>query len=146
MRAKVHYIVKMKAGAIGLKALKRKDVLKWFAERVENFQDFARDHTSFPNTARRPLARPNQPLEGSTAERKLDIGFVDDPKAGEDTRYHWSRILVPGELKSNPSYDTVSKTWLDLGRYVRENFYCARQPTICVGIHAVRINHATMGV
>jgi hypothetical protein len=96
--------------------------LKWFAERVENFLDFAKDHGSIPNTPRRPLARPNQPLEGSTAERKLDIVFVDDLKAGEDSRYHWSRILVPGELKSNPSHDTVSKTWLDLGRYVREIF------------------------
>lgn len=46
--------------------------------------------------------------------------FIDTSKAGEDSRYHWSRILVPGELKSNPSLDTVSKTWLDLGRYVRE--------------------------
>lgn len=99
-----------------------KDVLKWFAERVENFLNFAKDQASFPNIPRRPLARPNQPLEGSTAERKLDIGFVDDPKSGEHSRYHWSRILVPGELKSNPSLDTVSKTWLDLGRYVREIF------------------------
>ncbi|KAK5212208.1 hypothetical protein LTR41_002450 [Exophiala xenobiotica] len=104
------------------KGAQEKDVLRWFAERVENFLDFAKDHGSFSNTPRRPLARPNQPLEGSTAERKLDIGFVDDLKAGEDFRYHWSRILVPGELKSNPSYDTVSKTWLDLGRYVREIF------------------------
>src|SRR4051794_16146391 len=26
--------------------------------------------------SRRPLAQPNQPLQGSAAERKLDIGFV----------------------------------------------------------------------
>jgi hypothetical protein len=104
------------------RSAQEKDVLQWFAERVENFLDFAKDHVTFPNTPRRPLARPNQPLEGSTAERKLDIGFVDDLKAGGDDRYHWSRILVPGELKSNPSLDTVSKTWLDLGRYVREIF------------------------
>ena len=104
------------------KGAQEKVVLKWFAEWVENFLDFAKDQTSLADTPRRPLARPNQPLEGSTAERKLDIGFVDIPKAGEDSRYHWSRILVPGELKSNPSLDTVSKTWLDLGRYVREIF------------------------
>jgi hypothetical protein len=104
------------------KGAQEKDVLKWFAERVENFLDFAKDQTSLADTPRRPLARPNQPLEGSTAERELDIGFVDTPKAGEDSRYHWSRILLPGELKSNPSLDTVSKTWLDLGRYVREIF------------------------
>lgn len=104
------------------KGAQEKDVLKWFTERVENFLDFAKDQTSPADTSQRPLARPNQPLEGSTAERRLDVGFVDIPKAGEDSRYHWSRILVPGELKSNPSLDTASKTWLDLGRYAREIF------------------------
>ncbi|KEF50881.1 uncharacterized protein A1O9_13062, partial [Exophiala aquamarina CBS 119918] len=53
-----------------------KDVLKWFVKRVENFLDFAKDHTSFPKTPRRPLTRPDQPLEGSIAERKLDIGLL----------------------------------------------------------------------
>lgn len=31
-----------------------------------------------------------------------------------------SRILIPGELKSNPAADTASKAWLDLGGYARE--------------------------
>ncbi|KAK3369809.1 hypothetical protein B0T24DRAFT_488694, partial [Lasiosphaeria ovina] len=33
---------------------------------------------------------------------------------------HWSQILVPGELKSNPSADIAPKAWLDLGTYARE--------------------------
>jgi hypothetical protein len=61
-----------------------------------------------------------KPLQGSTAERKLDVGFVEDPSAGQDSKRYWSHILVPGELKSNPSADTSSKAWLDLGRYARE--------------------------
>jgi Fungal protein kinase len=50
----------------------------------------------------------------------MDTGFVSDPKARKDSRCHWSQILVPGELKSNPSADITSKAWLDLGRYARE--------------------------
>ncbi|KAJ5318315.1 hypothetical protein N7476_004735 [Penicillium atrosanguineum] len=75
-----------------------------------------------PVTARlrRPLAQPNKPIQGSTAERKLDIGFVSDADAKKDTHCHWSQILVPVELKSNPATDTASKAWLDLGRYARE--------------------------
>ncbi|KAI9731295.1 MAG: hypothetical protein M1834_005198, partial [Cirrosporium novae-zelandiae] len=34
----------------------------------------------------------------------------------------WSKILVPGELKSNPQEDNHNSTWLDLIRYVREIF------------------------
>ncbi|CRK44023.1 hypothetical protein BN1723_016302 [Verticillium longisporum] len=71
-------------------------------------------------TCRRPLAQANKPIQGSTAERKLDIGFVNDPQARSDSRCRWSQILVPGELKSNPSADIASKAWLDLGRYARE--------------------------
>ncbi|KAK2471116.1 hypothetical protein H9L39_17347 [Fusarium oxysporum f. sp. albedinis] len=69
---------------------------------------------------RRPLAQPNKPIQGSTGERKLDIGFVKDTSAGKDSRCRWSQILVPGELKSNPSADKASMAWLDLGRYARE--------------------------
>ncbi len=50
----------------------------------------------------------------------MDIGFVDDPSAGVDSKCHWSQILIPGELKNNPSADRASKAWLDLGRYARE--------------------------
>jgi Fungal protein kinase len=74
------------------------------------------------------------PLQGSTAERKLDIGFVDDPKAASaDLTCHWSQILVPGELKSNPSLDTASKAWLDLGRYIREVLAAQDTRRFCLG-------------
>jgi len=99
---------------------KEKEGLRWLAERIELFLDFAKGHGPAPETRRRPLAQPHQPLQGSTAERKLDVGFVNDPKANETSKCHWSQILVPGELKSNPGLDTPSKAWLALGRYVRE--------------------------
>jgi Fungal protein kinase len=99
---------------------KEKDVLKWFAKLIEFLLDAAKEVALVPNTRRRPLAQPDQPLQGSTAGRKLDVGFVNDPKANQDSRCHWSKILVPGELKSNPDVDRHSKTWLDLGRYARE--------------------------
>ena len=99
---------------------KEKDVLKWFAKLIQFFLDAAEEVASVPNTQRRPLAQPDQPLQGSTADRKLDVGFVNDPKANQNSRFHWSKFLVPGELKSNPDVDRHSKTWLDLGRYARE--------------------------
>ncbi|KAK0621805.1 serine/threonine-protein kinase Sgk2 [Bombardia bombarda] len=96
------------------------DVLSWFTELNEKLATFAEGYKSTPTHRRRPLAQPNKPIQGSTAERKLDVGFVDNPKAGKDSRCHWSHILIPGELKSNPSADKASKAWLDLGRYARE--------------------------
>ena len=95
------------------------DVLDWFADLCGQLAEFAGDHRP-KATRRRPLAQPNKPVQGSTAERKLDIGFVSNSQAGKDSRCHWSQILIPGELKSNPSADTASKAWLDLGRYARE--------------------------
>jgi hypothetical protein len=99
---------------------KEKDVLKWFAELIEFFLDAAEEVASASKVRRRPLAQPDQALQGSTADRKLDIGFMSDPKVNQDSRCHWSQILVPGELKSNPDVDRHSKTWLDLARYARE--------------------------
>ncbi|KAL7793734.1 hypothetical protein V8C37DRAFT_378051 [Trichoderma ceciliae] len=51
----------------------------------------------------------------------MDIGFIDDEVEGAGG-HHWSHILVPGELKSNPRADTLSKAWIDLATYVREVF------------------------
>lgn len=96
------------------------DVLSWFADVCEKLAAFAKEYTSNPTDRRRPVAQPNKPIHGSTGERKLDVGFMDDPKARKDSRCHWSQILVPGELKSNPSADKASKAWLDLGTYARE--------------------------
>lgn len=74
--------------------------------------------TTMPH--RMVLAQPGQPLQGSTANRKLDVGLVCNADADDRTQYHWSHVLVLGELKSNSSADTSSKAWCDLGRYARE--------------------------
>ncbi|KAJ4310487.1 hypothetical protein N0V84_010943 [Fusarium piperis] len=94
------------------------DVLSWFADFSEKLAVFADGFKSIPahRPRRRPLAKPHQPIDGSVAKRKMDVGFVDDPQAGKDSRCQWSQILVPGELKSNPSADKASEAWLDLGR------------------------------
>ncbi|RBA11773.1 hypothetical protein FPRO05_14255 [Fusarium proliferatum] len=98
------------------------DVLSWFADFSDKLMKFVDSHGSIwtHQHRRRPLAQPNKPIQGSTAERKLDIGFVEDTIDGKDSRSNWSQILVPGELKGNPSADKASMAWLDLGRYARE--------------------------
>ncbi|EXK78558.1 hypothetical protein FOQG_16775 [Fusarium oxysporum f. sp. raphani 54005] len=97
-------------------------VLSWFAEFSEKLAAFADGHKpiSTHQHRRRPLAKPNEPIDGSVGKRKMDVGFVNDPQAVKNSRCHWSQILVPGELKSNPSADKASEAWLDLGRYARE--------------------------
>lgn len=101
---------------------KERDVLSWFAPLTSQLLDFAAENQPASRPRRRPLAQPHQPVQGSTADRKLDVGFVDDPRAGVDSKCRWSQILIPGELKSNPLADKTSKAWLDLGRYAREVF------------------------
>ncbi|SPQ24624.1 97c9ee06-2340-46e8-9cfe-007cd5817b15 [Thermothielavioides terrestris] len=101
---------------------KQDDVLSWFADFTEKLAEFTKSYDSAPERKRRPLAKPNESITGSVAQRKIDVGFVDDPKAGKNSRCHWSQILVPGELKSNPSTDIPSKARLDIGRYAREVF------------------------
>ncbi|KAH8745382.1 hypothetical protein F5883DRAFT_702879 [Diaporthe sp. PMI_573] len=95
-------------------------VLTWFARFSDILSTFAETYKSTPVRQRRPLARPNKPIDGSIAKRKMDVGFVNDSKAKKDSRCHWSQILVPGELKSSPSADKASEAWLDIGRYARE--------------------------
>ncbi|KAI0429638.1 hypothetical protein F5Y09DRAFT_309977 [Xylaria sp. FL1042] len=94
-------------------------VLSWFTNISDKLATLAEEYNPTP-TRRRPLVQPNKPIQGSTAERKIDVGFVSDNEVIQDGKCHWSQILVPGELKSNPSADTASKAWLDIGRYVRE--------------------------
>ncbi|KAJ4313972.1 hypothetical protein N0V84_009150 [Fusarium piperis] len=91
-------------------------VLNWFADFYKSLATFATDRRPDLSYHRRPLAKPNQPIDGSVGIRKMDIGFVSDSAAQKDTKCHWSQILVPGELKSNPSADKASEAWLDLGR------------------------------
>ncbi|KAI0421007.1 hypothetical protein F5X98DRAFT_331176 [Xylaria grammica] len=99
------------------------DVLAWLTDWCNQITQWAQDYR--PRTVRRPLAQPDKPIDGSVAKRKLDVGFMDDPKANRDTKYDWSHILIPGELKRNPQDDTKAR--LDLGRYVKEIF--TNQPT-----------------
>ncbi|EGO57000.1 hypothetical protein NEUTE1DRAFT_84642 [Neurospora tetrasperma FGSC 2508] len=99
-------------------------VLDWFVELSEKLAMFAEEYN--PNRTQTPrrrlLVQPNKRILGSIAERKLDVGFVDDSKGGKDTQWNWSHVLVPGELKSNRSADIASNAWLDLGKYAREVF------------------------
>lgn len=99
---------------------KEMDVLSWFARLTGQLLGFAGEDQPALGVQRRLLTQPHKPLQGSSADRKLDIGFVDDPSAGVNSKCHWSQILIPGELKSNASADIASKAGLDLGRYARE--------------------------
>ncbi|KAI1820730.1 hypothetical protein F4861DRAFT_542655 [Xylaria intraflava] len=95
-------------------------VLRWFTDISGELAKLATCYSETAVPSRRTLALPNQPLEGSTANRKLDIAFVDGIGGAPGLHCHWSKILVPGELKKNPSADTASQAWLDIGRYARE--------------------------
>ncbi|KAL8296099.1 hypothetical protein RB600_001543 [Gaeumannomyces tritici] len=99
---------------------KESDVLTWLEDILTKLAAFAEPYRPTPTPRRRLLVQPNKPIHGSTGERKLDVGLVDEPEAGKDSKCHWSQILVLGELKSNRSADIASKAWLDLGRYARE--------------------------
>jgi hypothetical protein len=95
-------------------------VSSWLSTVIGKLVDLADEHKPTTTLRRRPLAQPSRPIQESTVEPKLDVGFVKNPNAKKDSRCHWSQILVPGELRSNASADTASKAWLDLGRYARE--------------------------
>ena len=87
----------------------------WLDELVQKFIQWApRREPTAP--LRRLVAEPYKLLGGSTAKRKLDVGIVSHPGAIK----HWSQILVPGKLKSNPKMDCQPLAWTDIGRYVRE--------------------------
>ncbi|WVO17644.1 hypothetical protein L204_105341 [Cryptococcus depauperatus] len=94
-------------------------VLVWFKDVTANLVAFAEDYRPL-QTHRRLLVEPSKPIKDSTGERKLDIGLVSGPEARSGPRYHWSQVLVPGELKSDPSADTTNETRFVLGRYARE--------------------------
>lgn len=66
---------------------KQDDVLSWLADFIDKLSAFgqARRPTA---TIRRPLAKPNKPIDGSTGTRRMDIGFVNDPEAKKESRCH----------------------------------------------------------
>ncbi|KAL7778319.1 hypothetical protein CFE70_004998 [Pyrenophora teres f. teres 0-1] len=96
-------------------------VLNWLVSLTDRLVNLAEGYQPMSATPRRLRAEPNQPLQGSTADRKLDISFVDVDDGGNNRALQWSDILIPGELKSNPTADRSPNTWLDLGRYARES-------------------------
>ncbi|KAK0722221.1 serine/threonine-protein kinase Sgk2 [Lasiosphaeria miniovina] len=102
-----------------------KHVLAWFGDLIPKLEAFAGDYNSTSIPRRMLLAQPNTPLLGSRGKRSMDIGFVKDdfthdPTAGKDFRYHWSHVLVLGELKSNPSADKPSIAMISIATCARE--------------------------
>ncbi|KAL4861003.1 hypothetical protein BDV12DRAFT_191375 [Aspergillus spectabilis] len=119
---------------------KEKDVLGWLSGQVRLLHDLAVE-VGFPRvTTRTILAQPNQPLRGSKADRKLDVGFVQ--RTDGNTNYSWSDVMVLGESKSNAKADTASRTWHDLGRYAREDSRCV-VPLCAYGISCIWITHGS---
>ncbi|TWU70363.1 hypothetical protein ED733_000050, partial [Metarhizium rileyi] len=105
---------------------KEGEVLAWFSDLIPKLEVFADDYISRAASRRKLLAQPRSPLAGSAGKRSMDIGFVSHditckPDSANST-YHWSHILVVGELKSNPKADIASIAWTDLARYAREVF------------------------
>lgn len=98
-----------------------KQILAWLITMVDKINEVAIEEALTTKDCRSILGWPHQPLQGSTAARKLDVGFARAPQmTGNQT--HWSQILVMGVLKRSPKMDTTSSTLLDLGRYAREVF------------------------
>ncbi|EDN98261.1 hypothetical protein SS1G_13119 [Sclerotinia sclerotiorum 1980 UF-70] len=62
------------------------DILSWFAEISEKLAAFAEDYKSTPTRQRRPLAQLKKSIDGSIAERKIAVGFVNDPQATKDSK------------------------------------------------------------
>ncbi|KAI0197040.1 hypothetical protein EV127DRAFT_488422, partial [Xylaria flabelliformis] len=90
-------------------------VMSWFNGLVEQLSAFAEEYQPTMNQ-RSLVALPDRPLKGgSTAHRKLDVGFV----IGKDVS-EWSQVLVPGKLESYPDTDEEESTWHDIGRFAKE--------------------------
>ncbi|KAM3497865.1 hypothetical protein MY10362_008795, partial [Beauveria mimosiformis] len=102
------------------------NVLAWFDKLLPKLDALAGSRMPSPAIRRTLLAQPRKPLTGSAGKRSIDIGIVNGDIAhdsdSQSSRYRWSHILVPGELKSNPKADTASAAWIDLARYAREVF------------------------
>lgn len=64
-----------------------KYVLDWLIKVINQLSQFAEDHDLTRTPARRRLAQPAQPIAGSIAKRKLDVGFVDNADSTQDKKY-----------------------------------------------------------
>jgi hypothetical protein len=76
------------------KSANQDEVLEWLNKLIELFLTFAEEHGSAPKTRRKLIGYPVQPLQGSIANRKLDIGFVDNLTASESSQPYWLPILA----------------------------------------------------
>lgn len=65
-----------------------KDVLSWFARMIDQFSEFSAVHQSMLKVERTSLAQPSRPLDGSPAERHLDIGLVNYSNANTNSKCH----------------------------------------------------------
>ncbi|KAL2803187.1 hypothetical protein BJX63DRAFT_437204 [Aspergillus granulosus] len=97
---------------------KEKNIIDWLDKLVCKLQGLAVQAGSPKVTSRTFFAQPTKALQGSTADRKLDIAFIQ--KIDNNPNNAWTDIMVFGELKSNKAADTLSATWLDLEHYARE--------------------------
>lgn len=107
-------------------------VAAWFCDEVRRLAGLASATKSAHTVtleSRCVLSTPHHALGGSTAPRKLDIGFATrknpdnvETTFGGNQDCGWADILVPGELKSDKNKDSKLSTWCDLARYVREVF------------------------
>ncbi|KAF3768433.1 hypothetical protein M406DRAFT_286387 [Cryphonectria parasitica EP155] len=116
-----------------------KNVVAWFYDLFPQLEAFAEacgaapastlastlasTPTPAPIPRRKLLVQPNTPLPDSVGKRSMDIGFVRDDlitAAESGSRYRWSHVLVPGELKMGPSDDIPSIAWISIATYARE--------------------------
>ncbi|KAI1475699.1 hypothetical protein F4774DRAFT_421343 [Daldinia eschscholtzii] len=107
-------------------------VLNWFTNISDKLASFAEKYNP-ARTRQRPLVQPNKSIQGSTAERKIDVGFIRSDEVIGGGGYSWSQILISGELKSNPLADAASATWLDIGRYSREVLFAQDTRRFAIG-------------
>ncbi|KAI1086053.1 hypothetical protein F5B19DRAFT_200600 [Rostrohypoxylon terebratum] len=91
--------------------------LIWLKKIITQIAQWAQNYRQTP--ARGLWIESNKPLDGSTAQRKLDFAILSHPEA----EAHWSQVLIPGELKSNPKEDRHTSAWFDIGKYAREVFF-----------------------
>ncbi|KAI9799923.1 MAG: hypothetical protein M1825_004294 [Sarcosagium campestre] len=102
------------------------DVLKWLTQLTNYLLNSAE---MGERTQRRTvIGHGTRLLRGSTATRKLDIGFVREEDAAEQdadesSKFPWAKMLVPAELKSNANEDTEYKTIGGVARAAREVFF-----------------------
>lgn len=98
----------------------QEEIFSWLADIIEKLANISAGYSPV-SVKQRALAQSAMPVQACTTDAKLDIGFIQRRTMAE-TRCHWSQILVPGQLRSNPAADAAPKAWLDLGRYASQIF------------------------